>query len=318
MDAEPPGPSSAPSPATAGAPGEDNRGRETHRPGLAILLMLASMLGFAGMDALSKLLGRSLAIPQILWVRYILFTLFVVILLRGKGLRASLASGQPWLQFARALLIVIENGVFVLALIHLPLANVHAIAAASPLIVVALSVPMLGEKVGPRRWLAVAAGFIGVLVIVRPGLVTLEWPMLIALLGAFLWGLYQVLVRKCAATDTGETTWAWSAVVGLAATSLVGPFVWTPPDAQEWLLLVAIAILGSAAHFGLIKALGYWEAGALQPFSYTLLVWATVIGFLVFQHVPDRWTVAGALIIIASGLYAWHRERVVKDSAPKT
>ena len=129
---------------------------------------------------------------------------------------------------------------------------------------------------------------------------------------AILWGLYQVLVRMCARTDTGETTWAWSAVVGLAATTLVGPFVWTWPDGRGWALLLAIAILGSAAHFLLIKALEYWEAGALQPYSYTLLVWATVIGFLIFGHVPDGWTLTGAAIVIASGLYAWYRERVIR------
>jgi drug/metabolite transporter (DMT)-like permease len=285
----------------------------SHRPGYAILLMLLAMFAFASMDGLSKLLAQKLAIPQILWVRYLLFTVFVAILLRKTGLKASLASGQPVLQFFRALLIVIENGMFVLAFVYLPLADVHAIAAVSPLIVVALSVPMLGEKVGKRRWLAVLAGFLGVLLIVRPGFTTLAWPVAIPLLAAFLWGLYQVLVRMCARTDTGETTWAWSAVVGLGATTLVGPVVWTWPDTTGWVLLVLIAVLGTAAHFGLIKALEYWEAGALQPFSYMMLVWAAVIGFIIFGHVPDGWTFAGAGIIIASGLYAWYREKVKSE-----
>jgi len=293
----------------ASRPAGDLRLSRPARPGLAIALMLAAMLGFAGMDAISKILAKDLPIPQILWVRYILFTLLAAIMLRPKGLVRAMHSGQPWLQLFRALLIVIENGVFVLAFMYMPLADMHAIAAASPLIVVALSVPMLGEKVGPRRWLAVLAGFAGVLVIVRPGFQALDWPILIAILGAALWGLYQVLVRMCARTDSGETTWAWSAVVGLAATTLVGPFVWVAPDAKGWALLVTIALLGSVAHLALIKALGMWEAGALQPYSYTLLVWATVVGDVVFGDVPDTWTIAGALIIIASGLYAWHRER---------
>jgi drug/metabolite transporter (DMT)-like permease len=285
-------------------------GHAAHRPGLAIAMMLAAMLAFAAMDGVSKILGQIHAIPQILWVRYILFTIFVAILLRRRGLARSMASGQPWLQLARALLIVVENGIFVLAFLYMPLADVHAIAAASPLIVVALSVPMLGERVGPRRWLAVLAGFAGVLLIVRPGFVKLEWPVLIPIAGALMWGLYQVLVRMCARTDSGETTWAWSAIVGLAATTLVGPFVWTWPDAYGWSLLVAVAVLGSLAHYALIKALEFWEAGALQPFSYTLLVWAAVIGYLLFGHIPDAWTFAGAFVIILSGLYAWHRERM--------
>ncbi len=286
--------------------------RPGDRPGLAIGLMLVAMLAFAAMDGISKVLARDLAITQILWVRYILFTFFVAVLLRKRGVRGALASGQPWLQGARALLLVIENGIFVAAFVYLPLADVHAIAAASPLIVVALSVPMLGERVGPRRWLAVLAGFVGVLIVIRPGFATLEWPILIAVAGALTWGLYQVLVRLCARTDSGETTWAWSAVVGLAATTLVGPLSWQWPDAWGWGLLVGVAVLGSAAHLALIKALGAWEAGALQPFSYTLLVWATVIGVVVFGDVPDIATIVGAAVIIASGLYAWHRERVVK------
>ncbi len=282
------------------------------RPGLAIALMLVAMLGFAGMDGISKVLGQSLPIPQILWVRYILFTLFVAILLGPRGMRTALHSEQPWLQFSRALLIVIENGIFVLAFIYMPLADMHAIAAASPLIVVALSVPMLGEKVGPRRWAAVLAGFIGVLVIVRPGFQAVDWRIGIAIAGTLLWALYQVLVRLCSRTDSGETTWAWTAIVGLIATTSVGPAVWVWPDATGWALLIAIAILGSGSHFALIKALGFWQAGALQPYSYTLLIWAAAIGYLWFGDVPDRWTLAGAAIIIASGLYAWHRERVVK------
>jgi drug/metabolite transporter (DMT)-like permease len=278
--------------------------------GLGIGLTLLAMFGFAAMDGISKVLAGAHAIPQILWVRYILFTMLAVVVLRQKGLATVWRSGQPWLQLARALLIVVENGMFVLAFKYLPLADVHAIAAASPLIVIALSVPLLGEKVGPRRWLAVAVGFFGVLLIVRPGFQQIGVGMLIALAGAALWGLYQILVRLCSATDSTETTWLWSAVVGLAATSLVGPFTWTTPDAQGWALLVLLAALGSGAHLALIKALSLAEASALQPFGYTLFLWAIVIGYLAFGDLPDRWTLAGGGIILASGLYAWHRERV--------
>lgn len=283
---------------------------EVQRPGLAVVLMLVAMLAFAAMDGVSKALAQHLSIPQILWVRYIFYTGFVAIMLRRPGLRATLRSRQPWLQFGRALLIIIENGVFVLAFTLMPLADMHAIAAASPLIVVALSVPLLGERVGMRRWLAVLAGFVGVLVIVRPGMQALDWRFAVAVTGTVLWALYQILVRMCARTDSSDTTWAWTAVVGLVATSAIGPFVWVWPDAKGWLLLLAIAALGTLSHLALIKALGYAEAGSLQPYSYTLLVWAAVVGFIMFGDIPDTWTIAGAAIIIASGLYAWHRERV--------
>lgn len=284
------------------------------RPGLAIAFMLTAMLAFAAMDAVSKILAQHLSIPQILWVRYIFYTGLVALMLRRPGIGAVLRSSrQPLLQVSRALLIIIENGVFVLAFTLMPLADMHAIAAASPLIVVALSVPLLGEKVGPRRWLAVVAGFAGVLMIVRPGLQTLDWRFVVAITGALLWGVYQIMVRMCARTDSSETTWAWTAVVGLLATTTVGPFVWVWPDARGWGLLLAIAVLGSLSHLALIKALGYAEAGGLQPFSYTLFLWAVVIGYLIFGDIPDEWTIAGAVVIIASGLYAWHRERLSRQ-----
>jgi drug/metabolite transporter (DMT)-like permease len=281
---------------------------EAQRPGLAVVLMLLAMFAFAAMDGVSKALAQHLSIPQILWVRYIFYTAFVAIMLRKPGLKATLRSRQPWLQLGRALLIIIENGVFVLAFTMMPLADMHAIAAASPLIVVALSVPLLGETVGVRRWLAVLAGFVGVLIIVRPGFQALDWRLGVAATGTILWAVYQILVRMCARTDSSDTTWAWTAVVGLAATSTVGPFIWIWPDLHGWLLLLAIAALGTLSHLALIKALGYAEAGALQPYGYTLLVWAAVIGFVMFGDVPDAWTIAGASVVIMSGLYAWQRE----------
>lgn len=304
-------------PTTPAAPAEAGAAfNSPQRPGLAVAFMLTAMLAFAAMDAVSKILAQQLSIPQILWFRYIFYTALVALMLRRTGIVTVLRSTrQPALQLGRALLIIIENGVFVLAFTLMPLADMHAIAAASPLIVVALSVPMLGEKVGPRRWLAVIAGFVGVLLIVRPGFQTLDWRFGVAIAGTVLWGVYQILVRMCARTDSSDTTWAWTAVVGLVATSTVGPFVWVWPDARGWSLLLAIAVLGSLSHLALIKALGYAEAGGLQPYSYTLFLWAVVIGYLIFGDIPDHWTFAGALVIIVSGLYAWHRERVTRQQA---
>ncbi len=175
----------------------------------------------------------------------------------------------------------------------------------------ALSVPLLGEKVGMRRWLAVLVGFCGMLLIVRPGFETIGPGHLVALFGALLWGIYQVLVRFVSeAGDSSETTWLWTAVIGLVATTFVGPFVWTWPTPMGWILLIAIALIGSLAHLTLIRALSIAEASVLQPYAYTLLLWAALIGYLAYGDIPDRWTFAGAGLILASGLYAWHRERV--------
>jgi len=283
--------------------------------GLGILLMLLAMLSFASMDAISKALARALPIPQIMWVRYAIFTALALLMLHRLGITRVARSARPALQATRALVAVIENSVFVLAFTYLPLADVHAIAAASPLIVIALSVALLGEHVGMRRWFAVAVGFIGVLLIVRPGFEAIGPGHLVALAGALLWAAYQLLVRMVSQHDHSDTTWLWTAVIGLVLTTFIGPFYWTWPDARGWGLLLAIALMGSAAHLALINALARAEASALQPFGYTMLMWAAVIGYLAFGDVPDRWTVAGAGLILASGLYAWHRERVRAGAA---
>lgn len=281
-----------------------------NRTGLGALYTIAAMFGFASMDAMSKLLVHDYAITQVLWIRYAFFTAFALIVTRRHGRwRIVLGSRRPWLQAGRGVLAVVEAAVFVAAFYHLPLADTHAVAATSPLIVIALAVVMLGERAGFARWLAVGAGFVGVLLIIRPGFQSLEWPLLLPLIGAFLWGLYQILVRLCAMVDRPETTLLWSALAGLGATTIVGPWQWQNPDLWAWLLLLGIAALGSLSHFALIKALDHAEAGAVQPYSYTLLVWAAAFGFAVFGDVPDGWTVIGAGVIVLSGLYTWHYDR---------
>ncbi len=274
----------------------------------AIYTMLA-MLGFAAMDTITKWMVADYPIGQMMWVRYAIFALFAWFVVRRSGLRAALRTTRPWLQFGRALLAVVEAAVFVVAFRYLPLADTHAIAATSPLIVIALGVLFLGEKAGAARWGAVAAGFVGMLLIVRPGFRELDWVLLIPVAGAILWGAYQILIRLCSRTDTPDTTLVWSAFVAFGATTIVGPIDWKWPDAMGWFLLTAIALIGALAHYALIKALDHAEAGAVQPFSYTLLVFVTILGAIVFGDIPDSWTIAGAAVIVASGLYAWHHER---------
>lgn len=279
-----------------------------------ILLVIAASFGFASMDAMSKVLAQDHAILQILWFRYMVFTVFALAIARRRGVRRTLVSQRPWLQAFRALLLVVENAVFVLAFRYLPLADVHALGASAPLMVVALSVVLLGETVGIRRWSAVLVGFVGVLIIIRPGLQEIEWPLLIPLVGALMWALYQILVRLCSRTDGSDTTLLWSALVGLAATSVTGPFVWVPPDREAWVLLVVLAVAGSIAHYALIKGLQLAEASAVQPYTYTLLVFAAFWGLAVFGDIPDAWTILGATIIVGSGLYTWYRERQLARS----
>lgn len=277
---------------------------------LGALYTMLAMLGFASMDAISKWLVADYAIGQMMWIRYAVFSVFAwLVVQRRGGLVTAARTQRPWLQGGRALLAVVESAVFVLAFKYLPLADTHAIAATSPLIVIALGTLFLGERAGPARWLAVAVAFAGMLMIVRPGFRTLDWPMLLPLLGAVLWAAYQVLVRLCSRTDSPDTTLVWSAFIAFGATTLVGPWQWRWPDATAWGLLIATALLGALAHYALIKALDHADAGAVQPYSYTLLVWVAVLGALVFGDFPDHWTLAGAAIIVACGLYTWRHDR---------
>ncbi|MDA1071662.1 MAG: DMT family transporter, partial [Proteobacteria bacterium] len=248
-------------------------------------------------------------IPQILLVRFLVFLVFALALARRRGLRTTIRSRKPALQVVRTLVMLAEIWVFVWAFSLLPLANVHAIAAVSPLIAMALAVPLLGERVGWHRWAAVGAGLVGVFVIVRPGVGATEWAMAIPLLAAFLWALLQVLIRKVGLSDPIETTGLWTAAIAVLAMALIAPFVWIAPTSQAWGLLLLTGLLGTMGHMTLFKALELAPASAVQPSSYMMMVWAAVLGFLVFGAFPDGWTIAGACIIAASGLYAFARER---------
>ena len=278
---------------------------------LGALLTMLAMLCFAAMDSISKFLVADYPVGQMMWIRSFFVFLFAWVVVRRQGVRAALRTRQPGLQLFRCLVAVIESAIFVLAFRYLPLADTHAVAATSPLIVIAMGVAFLGEKAGPARWLAVLAGFAGVLLIVRPGLRELDWPVLLPLVGAVLWAGYQVLTRLAARRDSPDTSLMWSAAVALAATTLVGPIGLQGPSAAAWGLMLAISLLGAVASYALIKALDYAEAGAVQPYSYSLLVWATVFGFMVFGDWPDAWTIVGAVIVVLSGLFTWHHDRRV-------
>ena len=277
---------------------------------------MLAMLCFAGMDAISKWLVADYSVAQMMWIRYILLCLFAWFVVRRQGLRATFRTTRPVLQIVRSLIAVVEGAMFVLAFRYLPLADTHAVAATSPLIVIALGVLFLGERAGLARWLAVAAGFVGVLLIVRPGFRSLEWPLLLPLVGAIMWAGYQILTRLASLSDSPGTSLLWSAVIALIATSFVGPVYWQWPSTLAWTLMIVISLMGAIAHYALIKALDYAEAGAVQPFAYTLLVWVTILGFVLFGDVPDVWTILGAAIVVLSGLYTWHHDRKISAATP--
>ncbi|MBL6616983.1 MAG: DMT family transporter [Reyranella sp.] len=280
----------------------------------ALFAMLATLC-YAGMDSISKFLVADHAVGQIMWIRCALIFLVSWFIVRRQGLSGALRTTRPWLQVTRSLILIVESAIFVLAFRYLPLADTHAVAATSPLIVIALGVLFLGEKAGPARWLAVAAGFIGVLLIIRPGLRSLDWPVLLPLIGALLWASYQILTRLAARHDSPDTSLIWAAMVPLIATTFVGPIGWQWPTLTVWLLLALISAIGAVGNYAMIKALDHAEAAAVQPYNYTLLLWATLFGFLMFGDMPDRWTILGAAIVVASGLYTWHHDRRTTSAA---
>ena len=240
--------------------------------GRGMACALTAWLLFACMDAGSKLLAEQYSIIQILWVRF-LSLLAVSGWLAARQGWTGLTTRCFWLQSLRSLMLMVEMGLFILTITVLPLADVHAILAISPLIVTALSVPLLGEKVGIRRWAAVGVASLGMLIILRPGLATMHPMALVALSCACMWSLYQVLTRIVSRTDPPLTTLFYTALIGAVALTAIGPFYWRVPDAQGWALFALVAVLGAGGHYLLIKALQLAPASLLQPFAYTVLVW---------------------------------------------
>ena len=283
---------------------------QTNPNAKGILWQIIGMLFFGSMDAVSKHLTSSLPVIEILWVRYLFFALFGFLLaVYYSGLR-GLRTSIPFLQIARGLALVFEIVLFTYAFRYLPLADAHVMAASVPLIVLALAVPILKERVGHRRWFAVVLGFLGVLIILRPGFGNWQPILFLPLLGAFGFAVYLVLTRMAAKFDTIGTSAFYTGVVGLSVLTIFLPLEWKTPTIEEWGWLLLASVLGLCGHISVIKALSIAEASVLQPFFYVVLVWATFLGFLIFDDIPDFITIIGACIIVGSGLYAWYRERV--------
>jgi len=271
------------------------------------------MFLFAWMNGVSKHLmqpeNRDFSAVQVLWIRFLFLVLVTVALASRRGGIALLRTSRPGLQIIRSVFFVVQVGCFLIGFKYLQLAEVVSVSSAAPLLVTAMSVPLLGEHVGVRRWSAVSIGFVGVVVILRPGLAVVHPASLCMLLGTCLFAIFQIMTRVLARTDSSETTFAYTALIGAAAVSLIGPFQWTPPDANAWILLIIIAALGGLGSFVLIVALGSAPPAILQPLYYTIIVWSTFVGYLLFGDIPDAYTIIGACLIVSSGLYTVLRER---------
>ena len=264
-------------------------------------------------DTIVKLLSTQLPIVEIAWMRYVIFVGFAASLAWRASSRDKtriLAVKSPAMQIARGLCLVVCGLLFVLGVRQMPLAQATSISFVSPLLITMLSIPILGEVVGLRRWAAVVVGLIGVLVVVRPGTGGFQPAALFGVASAFCWAMALVITRKMSTTERPATTLLWSSGIGLIVLSGLLPFnhVW-PTPAQFGLALV-LGCVASAGQWMVVLAHRQAPASVLAPFSYVQLLWSIIAGYLVFAAVPDRWTLLGAGIIIASGLYTAHRERV--------
>lgn len=276
-------------------------------------MVLATMALFGIMDGLQKFLTQRYPPLEVLWIRYLLSVplAFLIVGRRGGG-RHLFATRKPWLQLWRTLLIVVEMLMVLWAFRMLPLADAHAVLAVTPLVVTALSVPLLGERADWARWLAVGFGFAGVLVILRPGFgVVSPWSLLV-LLATLLYSLYQILTRIVGRTDRVETSFFIQFVVGAVVLCFIAPWVWTTPDLVHWPLFLTVAGLGAAGHLLFIRALQIAPAVVLQPFTYTLLLWAVVVGWVAFGDWPDMWVLLGAGMVVGAGLFTAWRDHALR------
>jgi drug/metabolite transporter (DMT)-like permease len=281
-----------------------------------IALMCAAVALFACLDTVAKYLNAEMGALQITWARYTSAFAFTFIVFNPLTRPGILKSSQPKLQIVRSLLLVSCTALNFLALRWLQLDEALSIIFTAPFIVAVASGPMLGEWIGWRRWCAILFGFAGVLLITRPGLGGMHPAAFISLAAAICYGFYAVITRIVARTDSNHTSLFYSNMIGAIVMLPVLPFVWTAPG--SWviaLMMMATGILGSTGHFCLIAGHKLAPASLLSPFIYTQLVWVTILGFLVFGQLPTGWTVAGAAMVIASGLYLLYRERVRGQSA---
>jgi len=267
--------------------------------------MLLGASCIAIVDAMAKYLSPQIHGVQVVWgyVGASLIILLAVMLGRGESLVSLARTRRPLLQVARAMLLVCSLSALFVSLRYLPLAVATSVSFTAPLMIAALSGPMLGERVGAARWVAVLVGMVGATLVVRPGTDVFQWAALLTILGAFFFALFNIATRMLGGTDRPLTTVLYTFVVSTALVSVAMPVVWVTPSTSQWLLFAVSGLLGFVAHFSMARSMVLADASAVAPLHYVRLVWAIGIGLLVFNHVPDAWTLAGGGLIVASGIY---------------
>ncbi len=291
--------------------------RPQHRPLLGIGLMLLAMAILPLIDVLAKFLGQAgLPILVVVWARALFGALMVApFALRAAG-RKALVPERPFYHVLRALLLYAATFFFFTALKYLPIADALAIFFVHPLIVTLFSALLLGERVGPRRWAAVAVGFVGTLIIIRPGMVELNPGTVLALLAGACLGSYFVMTRARAGHEDANVLTFQTSAVGTVGMTLLLPLGWQMPLAHQWLMLLGLGVIATLGHLLIALAYERAEASLLAPLGFTEIVMATLLGWWFFGDLPDRWTVLGVAVLIGSAFYISVRERRVGKNSP--
>ena len=278
----------------------------------AIIFKLLAGVMLSIKDGFAKFLSSDLSVLQIAWARYfftVAFTLPIMFLFFRKNL---VWTDKPKLQLIRGLILLTANVCFFYSISIISLAKALTLAFIAPLIVTAFSPIFLGEKVGFKRWSAVIIGFIGSMVVIRPGFVEINLASLAALGTGVMYGFYLIITRKLSSSDNPLLTLLLTGVVGAIIISFVIPFVWVKPTLNQWSMMAAIGIFACIGHLFIILSLRYADASKLAPFSYFEIVTNIIIGYYFFSDFPDNWTFLGLFIIIFSGIYISRRENIVK------
>ena len=280
------------------------------RPFRGIALILASTVFLGASDVTAKYLSATLPSIEIAWIRFLVFALIMSpAMLPGSRLYA-LHTRRPGLQVMRGVALLASSLFFISGLRFLPIAEASATGFVSPLFVTALSIVFLGESVGVRRWIATAVGLIGVLIILRPGTSAFHPAAFFPIVSALAWAGTLIMTRMMSGREHALTTMTYSSIVGVCVLCALVPFVWVTPSWHDIAFGIFIGVASTAGQWIVVLAFRYADASVLAPFSYTQLLWVSILGFIIFGELPDIWTVTGAAFIVGSGLYTAHRERV--------
>jgi len=290
------------------------QGRGSSAPGRAILCMLLGVAVLTANDALLKWMTGGYHVGQIMFCRGLfVFIPLALLIWRGGGLR-SLHTDNPKGHLIRALLVILGTFLFVSGLKHLPLTDAIAIAFAGPLFIAALAPPLLGEYVGWRRWMAVLSGFIGIVIIMRPGGGVFQWAALFPLAASLTGAFRDILTRGMSETETSVALLFYTSLGVVLASMVISPFVWQPVPFADWGWFAVNGFLIGSAHFLMIETFRYGEAALVAPFKYSGAVWAAIFGYFIWGDIPDLGTVMGVTVVVVAGLYILHRERVRRSA----